>query len=127
MTEIEAIEIMKSFVGVQCKIPIDGNAVAEALTLAFLALECHAENKTDVEGSFDWTKVPIDTPVLVKKEENDKWKKRYFAKYDVASKRVCTFRYGATSWSDTYGEFSKWNYAILASMELDGEDTGYNE
>ena len=74
----------------------------------------------------DWAKVPVDTPILVKKELEDKWEKRYFAKYDIASGRVYTFRGGTTSWSKTDDRLAKWNYAILAETELYGEDVEYN-
>ena len=36
----------------------------------------------DYEPKVDWTKVPVDTKVLVKKCKNDDWEKRHFAKYE---------------------------------------------
>ena len=44
----------------------------------------------------DWSKVPVDTPVIVKNSSGEEFK-RYFAKYDNGS--VFTFDYGGTSWS----------------------------
>ena len=30
----------------------------------------------------DWSKVKVDTPILVRDNENSKWLERYFAKYE---------------------------------------------
>ena len=49
------------------------------------------------EPEIDWNKVKIDTPVLVKDKENEKWKKRHFAKYEYG--RVHVWNNGSTSWS----------------------------
>ena len=51
----------------------------------------------DPAEDVDWSKVPVDTPVLVRDDE-DIWRKRYFAKYENGKKYV--FTYGRTSWSD---------------------------
>lgn len=61
-------------------------------------------------GIVDWSKVAVDTPILVSKDKI-KWKKRYFAKYEGGS--VFAFRNGATSWSDDGWPFD-WNYVKLA-------------
>lgn len=45
----------------------------------------------------DWSKVAVDTPVLVRDSANLEWTKRYFAKYENGS--VFTWSDGATSWS----------------------------
>ena len=61
-------------------------------------------------GIVDWSKIPVDTPILVSKDKI-KWERRYFAKYENGA--VFAFRGGATSWSDNTWPFD-WNYAKLA-------------
>ena len=65
-------------------------------------------------GITDWSKVPVDTPVLI---SNDKeiWFKRYFARYE--DEKVYCWLNGKTSWTAEY-EFSTghWNYAKLAEV-----------
>ena len=49
------------------------------------------------EPEIDWSKIEVDTPVLVKDKENKEWKKRHFAKYEYG--RVYVWNNGSTSWS----------------------------
>ena len=65
------------------------------------------------EPEIDWSKVEIDTPILVRDSEDDKWLKRYFAKYKDGV--VCAWHGGRTSWNEdcTKG----WKYAKLAENE----------
>lgn len=65
------------------------------------------------EPSIDWSKVAVDTKVLVSNSGNY-WCKRYFAKRKDG--RYYTWYQGATSWSNDRME--AWYYAKLA----DGED-----
>lgn len=48
-------------------------------------------------GVVDWSKVAVDTPVLVRDFENMKWGKRYFAFFKNG--KVNTWCGGTTSWS----------------------------
>lgn len=48
-------------------------------------------------GIVDWSKVKVDTPVLVRDFEGAKWEKRYFAFFKNG--RVNTWCGGTTSWS----------------------------
>lgn len=65
-----------------------------------------------VESPVDWLKVPIDTPILVRDLENERWRKRHFAKYEGG--KVYAFERGCTSWSQD--EFlCSWEYAKLAT------------
>ena len=64
------------------------------------------------EAEVDWTKVPVDTPILVKDFVNVEWDKGYFAKYE--SRKVHTWSDGATSWSARTTTI--WNYAKLAEV-----------
>lgn len=66
-------------------------------------------------GIVDWSKVAIDTPVLVKAYEQDNWQKRYFAYFKGG--RVYTWICGTTSWSaDNDEDVMSWNCAKLAEV-----------
>ena len=66
-------------------------------------------------GIVDWSKVAVDTPILVKQHEQDKWEKRHFAYFKDG--RVCAWVCGATSWSADYGDdITNWNFAKLAEV-----------
>lgn len=64
------------------------------------------------EPSVDWSKVPVDTKVLVSNDGNN-WYKRYFARYENGI--VYCWDRGATSWSTRIT--NNWNYAKLAEGE----------
>lgn len=56
-------------------------------------------------GIVDWSKVAIDTPILVKDDCDDKWEKAYFARYE--DEMIYAWNNGRTSFSarnkdDTY-------------------------
>ena len=72
---------------------------------------CNAEY---VEPQIDWSKVPVDTPILVRDSENEPWRHRYFAKYE--NNRVYAWGGGATSWSaeNNYANTTDWVYGKLA-------------
>lgn len=59
----------------------------------------------------DWSKVEVDTKVLVS-DSGEKWVKRYFARYDVNSKKLYVWDDGTTSWSAN-GRTLPWTYAKL--------------
>lgn len=70
------------------------------------------------EPEIDWSKVEVDTPILVRDYEDTEnamvvWLKRYFAKYEDGL--VYTWINGRTSWNEdcTKG----WKYAKLAESE----------
>ena len=66
-------------------------------------------------GIVDWSKVAVDTPILVKQYEQDEWEKRHFAYFKDG--RVCAWLCGATSWSADYeGDTTDWNFAKLAEV-----------
>lgn len=68
-----------------------------------------------VEPAIDWSKVPIDTQILVRDIESAKWHKRHFAGVDERG-RVMSWDEGRTSWSSENRKNStvSWNYAKLA-------------
>ena len=66
------------------------------------------------EQEVDWSKVKVDTPILVKGTEEGDWRKRYFSKYKNG--QVYAWHDGLTSW--TAGEYDRsWKYAKLAERE----------
>ncbi len=68
------------------------------------------------EPEVDWSKVEVDTPILVTDDVRSKWFKRYFAKFE--DRKVYTWQDGATSWTAD-GEYNVnyWKYAKLAERE----------
>ena len=74
---------------------------------------CESEYK---EPEVDWSKVPVDTPVLVKDCERETWYNRYFAYYRDGE--VFVYDCGATSWSaGKEPDCSRWEYTKLANEE----------
>lgn len=66
-------------------------------------------------GIIDWSKVKVDTPILVKQYEQDEWEKRHFAYFK--DERIYAWLCGATSWSADYeGDTTDWNFAKLAEV-----------
>ena len=70
-----------------------------------------------VEPEVDWSKVPVDTPVLVRNDESDRWCNRHFAYFEVG--KVSTYDCGTTSWTADKSHIctSTWRYAKLANEE----------
>ena len=64
-----------------------------------------------VEPPVDWSKVSVDTPILVRDSEFDSWSQRHFAKYDNGT--VYAWSDGRTSWT-AYGKLNAYKYAKLA-------------
>lgn len=65
--------------------------------------------------TIDWTKVPKDTKVYVRNDENEEWEKAYFECYkpkESPQEPFITFGCGATSWSAQ--ECESWRYCKLA-------------
>ena len=72
-------------------------------------------NSEYVEPPVDWSKVAVDTPILVRDSEKESWRKRYFAKYDNGI--VYAWENGATSWSAHRSKITDWGMAKLAESE----------
>lgn len=70
------------------------------------------------EPEVDWSKVEVDTPILVRNSEDEEWRKAYFAKYDKYG-FVYTWRSGRTSWTEE--NLCVWNFAKLPEDEGDKE------
>ena len=81
---------------------------------------CFTEENQQIDmaeyiGIVEWSKVPVDTPILVKQYEQDEWEKRHFAYFK--DERVYAWLCGATSWSADYeGDTTNWNLAKLAEV-----------
>lgn len=80
---------------------------------------CHEKiaewaNSEYVEQPVDWSKVAVDTPILVRDTKDDEWEPRHFARCENGE--VYAWDGGMTSWS-AGGDVSKWEYAKLAESE----------
>lgn len=76
-------------------------------------LECgEIMNIAEELGIVDWSKVAVDTPILVR-NDGVVWIRSYFAGYK--SGKVRTYFNGATSWSSD-GRVVSWDYAKLAEV-----------
>lgn len=65
------------------------------------------------EPKIDWSKVEVDTPILVKYSEKEEWTRRYFARFEDGI--VYAWNDGRTSW--TTDCMTGWKYAKLAEGE----------
>jgi len=88
-------------------------AAAEFIQVAAMAQKFIASSEKNNQKEIDWTKVKVDTPILVRDCETDSWKKRYFAKYEDGA--VYTFINGYTSWTSDNGDAPiRWLFTKLA-------------
>ena len=71
-------------------------------------------NSEYVEPSVDWSKVPVDTPILVKDSGDTCFIRRYFAKFENGD--VYAWSDGRTSWS-AGARMTYWECAKLAESE----------
>lgn len=76
-------------------------------------------NSEYVGSSVDWSKVAVDTPILVNDSNDHGWVKRYFAKYENGS--VFAWNGGKTSWSSE-GHATAWGLAKLPDKESSNEE-----
>ena len=67
------------------------------------------------EPEVDWNKVEVNTPILVRDCDDDRWIKRYFAKYE--NEIIYAWNSGATSWSTSH--ITGWKCAKLAEPKVD--------
>lgn len=65
-----------------------------------------------------WSKVAVDTPILVSTNGQD-WNHRHFAEYRDG--RVCAFDGGTTSWTSNVS--TEWEYAKLAEPQKPEHDS----
>lgn len=68
------------------------------------------------EPEVDWSKVEVDTPILVRSSDNEEWAKRYFARYRDGY--IYAWSNGCTSWTAyNSSDVTEWEYAKLAESE----------
>ena len=70
------------------------------------------------EPETDWSKVEVDTPILVRKAKDGEWLRRHFAKYEGGI--VYTWKDSHTSWTEDC--MTGWDYGKLAESEDENED-----
>lgn len=91
----------------ECKFSQRGN------TCGLQAIEWLKAEYEEPEVEVDWTKVELNTPILVRDNEDGEWRYRGFAGY-IAGK-VCAFNCCGTS--EDFKFVNPWNYAKLAEQE----------
>ena len=70
----------------------------------------------EYEPTVDWSKVPVDTQILVKDERSsDEWFERHFAYYHDG--KVYAWKNGRTSYTSQQDPPSVWQYAKLYKQE----------
>lgn len=77
---------------------------------------CESEYK---ESPIDWSKIPVDTPILVKDLEDGKWVNRHFARF--TDNCIYAWSDGKTSWSasgNNINDVTPWRYAKLTGDEV---------
>lgn len=74
-------------------------------------------NSEYVEPLIDWSKIAVDTPILVRNNVSWDWVKRYFAKYENGT--VYAWAGGGTSWSSG-GNTTAWKLAKLPKRSSNG-------
>ena len=66
------------------------------------------------EPETDWSKVEVDTPILVRRGDNEEWNKRYFAGYGNDG-YIYAWSNGCTSWTAyDNSDVTEWEHAKLA-------------
>lgn len=90
-----------------------GMSCGKCATLIALWLEEEYE-----EPEVDWSKIAVDTPILVRDFETSNWLKSYFAKFE--SGKVYAWCGGRTSWNSN-DKTDGWRYAKLAEQEESDE------
>ena len=66
------------------------------------------------EPETDWSKVAVDTLILVRDSDTGEWGKRHFARYENGI--IYAWAGGCTSWTAN-GNTTMWEYAKLAEEE----------
>lgn len=69
------------------------------------------------EPEVDWTKVPVDTKILVRNSLDKKWDRRYFYRYEESTGRIYSFALGSTSWTANECDTVMWKYAQIADPD----------
>ena len=83
------------------------------LQMIWLLEEYEEPKEEPKEPEIDWSKIKVDTPILVRDSEDSKWLERYFAKYEDG---LVYAWLGENTSYDTCNA-AKWKYAKLAESE----------
>ena len=101
-------------------------AVIDNIPVKCLGTECHScqfydtycvgafvkwANSEYKEREIDWNKVPVDTPIYVWNNNDNRTYKRYFAGYNKVNNMIIAFDDGGTSWSSV--TTTKWDNAKI--------------
>lgn len=98
----------------------DCERISQWLNRVDIRSTCFTEENQRIDiaeylGIVDWSKVEVDTPILVKDDYDDKWEKAYFAKYEDGM--ICAWNNGRTSFSARNKEDTFiWDRAKLAEV-----------
>ena len=65
----------------------------------------------EYEPKVDWSKVEVDTKILVRDSKKANWKHRYFSKYEDGI--IYAWNDGRTSFTSNCSEMTDWEYAKL--------------
>lgn len=66
------------------------------------------------EREIDWNKVPVDTPIYVWDNNDNRTYKRHFAGYNKVNNMIIAFDNGRTSWSSGATTTTiRWNHAKI--------------
>lgn len=71
---------------------------------------------SEYEEYVDWSKVPVDTKILVRDDVHESWTPRHFAGIEREHGFICAFEWGGTSFT-SYGKTRLWRYAKLYKEE----------
>ena len=67
------------------------------------------------EPEVDWSKVKVDTPIYVRRSDDEEWESRHFAKFEDG--RVYAWADGTTSFTAPINSAVDWKHAKLAERE----------
>ena len=95
----------------QCKFNTSGMACSEE------KLKWLNEEYIEPEPKTDWSKVKVDTLILVKNKKDEPWRVRYFARYENENEGVYCWFNGATSYTVIDNEMSLWFFVKLPTPE----------
>lgn len=71
----------------------------------------------------DWSKVPVDTLVMVRDSEDEEWVLRYFKGIDEEAQKSRFMAWGNGTTSKTaYGNYTHWTFCELVEDEDDGSN-----
>lgn len=106
------IVFCKGFKCVDCKFNEHQGVTCDLCKLKWLN-----EEYIEPEPETDWSKVKVDTPILVRSREDEPWKVRYFARYENENEGVYCWFNGATSYTVIDNEMSLWFFVKLPTPE----------